>query len=151
MNKYRWSIIGGILAVILWVFTIFLNLDLFEAFSFCLQQHERIETDELIFPAVLFYLGVMIDLARRHQKNRIELEQMKIYRSMLQAMHHILNNFLQKMLLFKLTADQTEGFDPQILQMYDTIIADTVAQIRALECIEKPDEESILKTVQPTR
>lgn len=147
MREYKWTAVGLIAALTLWVITVSLHLDLFETFASCLQQHESTEADEVVFPVAIFYIFLMIDLIRRHQNSRIEIEKLKVYRSTLKAMNHILNNFLQKMLLFKLAAEETRGFDPEVLKRYDTIIDEATTQIDALECITKPDEENILKTI----
>ncbi|MDK2857616.1 MAG: hypothetical protein PWQ29_271 [Verrucomicrobiota bacterium] len=149
MREYKWTLIGLILAMGLWVLSVRFHLDLFEAFISYLRHHEYAEIDKFIPPILLFCIFATIDLACRHQKIRIEIEKLKVYRSMLKAMNHILNNFLHKMLLFKLTAEETEGFDPEVLKQYDTIIAEASAQINALEAIEKPAEETILRTVEP--
>lgn len=151
MKKYRWIITGLTLSIILWLAAAGLKLNLFESFVFCLNRHEHLEIDELIFPAALFYVFLMIHLVRRHHRNLIEIEKLKIYRVTLKAMNHILNNFLQKMLLFKLTAEETKGFNPEILKQYDTIIREATAQIDALECITDPDEKIILQTIEPGR
>lgn len=149
MQKYKWMLIGLTASAALWLATVVLDLDLFESFVFCLQQHEHLEFDELIFPAALFYIFLMIHLVRRHHKNRIEIERLRVYKATLNAMNHILNNFLQKMLLFKMTAEETKGFDPEILKQYDTIIDEATAQINALNCITKPDARTIFKTIEP--
>ena len=147
MKEYKWTIIGLISAFALWALSVGLHLDLFESFIACLQNQEHMELDEIVFPAAVFYVFIMIDLNRNRQQSRVEVEKNKVYRSMLKAMDHILNNFLQKMLLFKITAEETDGFNPDVLKKYDIIINETTAQINALECIAKPDEENILETI----
>ena len=147
MKEYKWTIIGLISAFALWVLSVGLHLNLFESFIACLRNYERIEVDEIVFPAAVFYVFIMIDLSRNRQRVRVEVEKHKVYRSMLKAMDHILNNFLQKMLLFKMTAEKTDGFNPDVLKKYDIIINEATAQINALECIAKPDEKNILETI----
>jgi hypothetical protein len=51
------------------------------------------------------------------------------------------------MLLFKLTADETVGFNPEVLKQYDKIIDEATAQINALNCLTHPDEDNILETI----
>lgn len=149
IKDHKWSFIGLFLAVMLWLTVVILDLDLFETFAHCMTHHEAVEFDELFFPAVILYIFLMIDLIFRHHRNQIKIENLKVYRAMVQAMNHVLNNFLQKMLLFKMTADETEGFDPDVLKQYNEIIDQTVAQIKALESIENPSEKQILETVLP--
>lgn len=63
--------------------------------------------------------------------------------------HHILNNFLNNMQLFKITAEDTLEFDPDVLSLYDVVIKDTSAQIEALGNITTIEEESIHASVTP--
>jgi hypothetical protein len=147
MKEYKWTIIGLISAFALWALTVSLHLDLFESFIACLKNNEHIEVDEIVFPAAVFYVFIMIDLSRNRQRSRVEVEKHKVYRSMLKAMDHILNNFLQKMLLFKMAAEETDGFNPDVLKKYDIIINEATAQINALEGITNPDAENILTTI----
>jgi len=148
IKKYKWIFTGLLLSTVLWLVTAGLNLDLFESFAFCLSRYEHLEMDEFVFPAALFYICLMIHLVRRHYRARIEIEKLKLYRVTVNAMNHILNNFLQKMLLFKMTAEETAGFNPDVLKRYDAIIEETKAQIDALGCITNPDEKTILKTIE---
>ncbi len=74
---------------------------------------------------------------------RKEMEKVEIYTSMLQANNHILNNFLNKMYLFKMEADESKDFDKEILAEYSGIIDETKAQIKNLEGIEKPLKNKI--------
>jgi hypothetical protein len=111
MRHYKLTLIGFAVAVTLWTLTVSLNLDIFENFMFCLQRHESFEIDELIFPTAIFYIFLMMNLVQRYHNHKLEIERLRVYRSMMKAMNHILNNFLQKMLLFKLTADETVGFN----------------------------------------
>ncbi len=147
MRHYKLTLIGFAVAVTLWSLTVSLNLDLFENFMFCLQRHEAFEMDELIFPAAIFYIFLMMNLVQRYHNHKLEIERLRVYRSMMKAMNHILNNFLQKMLLFKLTADETAGFNPEVLEQYDKIIDEATAQINALNCLTNPDEDNILETI----
>lgn len=78
-----------------------------------------------------------------------EREKIKIYKAMIRSTHHILNNFLQQMLIFKLTAEETPGFDRQVLSMYEQIIEDATKQIGALSRISNIDEKSIYESIAP--
>jgi hypothetical protein len=68
---------------------------------------------------------------------------------MMSAIHHILNNFLNQMQLFKMTAEDTPGFDHEILSLYDQIIDETSTQIGALSSITRINEVSISTSVSP--
>lgn len=70
-------------------------------------------------------------------------EKNKVYTAMLGASNHILNNFLNNMSLFKMEAEDSEDFDKSALELFDQVIDDTSAQIKSLEGIQNPDQESI--------
>lgn len=72
-----------------------------------------------------------------------DLAKIKVYKAMIHSAHHILNNFLNQMMIFKLTAEDTPGFDPKILSLYDKIIGDATTQIDALSSITTIDDISI--------
>ncbi len=55
-----------------------------------------------------------------------------IYKAMISAIHHVLNNFLNQMQLFKLVAEDTPGFNHEILSLYDDVIDEASGQIEAL-------------------
>ncbi|QHI70169.1 hypothetical protein [Tichowtungia aerotolerans] len=143
MKKYTWTITGFTLGFVLWFFISCLNIDVFETMAVFLSQYEHHELDELFIPIAIIYIFAMIDVSKQQRNLLVEKERLKIYRKMMKAVEHILNNFLQKMMLFKLTAEKTKGFDPKILFFYDHIIDETTEQIKALGSIQKPDERSI--------
>jgi predicted PurR-regulated permease PerM len=78
-----------------------------------------------------------------------EKEKIKIYKAMIKSTHHILNNFLNQMMIFKLTAEDTPGFDHNVLSLYEKIIEDATTQIDALSSITTIDEISICTSVAP--
>ena len=44
-----------------------------------------------------------------------EREKIKIYKAMIKYTNHIINNFLHQMMISKQTAENTLGFDPEVL------------------------------------
>ena len=68
---------------------------------------------------------------------------------MIESTHHILNNFLNQMMIFKLTAEDTPGFDHNVLSLYEKIIEDASTQIDTLSSITNIDEISIRASVAP--
>ena len=78
-----------------------------------------------------------------------EREKIRIYKAMIQSTHQILNNFLHQMTIFKLTAEDTPGFDHKVLALYEQIIEDATRQIAALSNITDIDEKSIRASIAP--
>jgi len=149
VSRYKWTITGFILMLFLWGCIAKFNLDIFEALTDFLNGFERYELNDLLLPVLIFYTFTMADLFRRHEVLQVETEKLKLYRKMVEAVYHIMNDFLQKMLAFKMTAEETRGFNPKALKLYDQIIQETDDKIQALGSLEKPDEELIEETISP--
>lgn len=149
MNNYKLTLIGLSLSVIVFLSTIILGADIFELFISTLERFERFEIDEILIPIAIFGVFAFIDMVRRLKANQIEREKIKIYKAMMSAIHHILNNFLHQMQLFKMTAEDTPGFDHEVLSLYDQVIDEASTQIGVLGSITRIDEVSISTSVSP--
>ena len=83
---------------------------------------------------VLFGAGADFHTNSLIKKNN---EKYAVYKSMLRASHHILNNFLQGSKLFQMEADESKDFDRSILKQFDELIVSVTAQVRDLEGIQE--------------
>ena len=98
------------------------------------------EVDEIWMRSVIVVLIVTVGiLADRLNKS----DRLDVYRGMLGATHHILNDFLQKMMQIRHEAEQSEDFDKDVLDLFDQIIDDTTAQIEQLDNISNPSKSAI--------
>ena len=98
------------------------------------------DVDEIWMRSVIVALVVTIGvLADRQNKS----DRRAVYRTMLGATHHILNNFLQKMMRIREAAEDSKDFDKEVLQLYDRIIDETTAQLRELDNISDPSRTAI--------
>jgi len=149
MGKYKFTLAGLAVAFVVYFITIIFNVDLFETVIKFLDTFEKYEVDEFIIPRSLLSIFALIDLFRRQRLQKIEIEKTKIYKAMLSSTHHILNNFLNQMQLFRITAEDTPGFDPKVLSLYEVVIKDASTQIEALGGITSIDEASIHESVAP--
>ncbi len=149
MNKYKLSITGLLVSVIVYLVTRFTKYDLFENFIKALQNFERHEIDEFIIPVVIFMIFLLIELFRKNQHLSVENEKIKIYKAMLRSIHYILNNFLNQMELFLITAQDIEEFPDDILALYEDISKDANAQIEALSNISSINPSSIEMSILP--
>ncbi len=149
MKNYKWTLIGLALAIILYLIVIVLNLDLFEALTSALESAEYYEIDEIIIPLLILIVFIFFDYIRKKRLIKIEREKIKIYKAMMSSSYRILNNYQLQMHYFKMAADNTPGFDPVVLSLYETVIKRGSEQIKALGSINNIDEESILATVAP--
>ncbi len=147
MYKHKLTLIGLSLAVMVYLIGITLELDLFEKFIAVLENLEEFELDEIIIPMTIFFIFLFLDKRRRIKVIRMENERLKIYKAMLSSSHHILNNFVYQMNIFKITAEETPGFDEQVLSLYEEIIDTATYQINSLSNLETIDESAIRTSV----
>lgn len=149
IKKYGFTLAGLAISAVLLLFTIINDIDLFEGFIHYLYIAETYEVDEFIIPFSIFSLFVFLNLCKRQKDYKIEQEKLVIYKAMLSSSHHVLNNFLNQMQIFKMTAEDTPDFDQDILKLYNQIIKNTSEQIDSLSNITTIDEESIFRSVAP--
>jgi len=149
MQKYALTLIGLSLALTVFSVSILFDIESFETVLEALEAFERYELDEIIIPLFILLFFTILDQNRRQHLHKTEQEKIKIYKAMMFSTHHILNNFLNNMQLFKMTAENTSDFDPEILSLYDVVIDDASAQIEALGNITAIDEGSIHASVTP--
>lgn len=79
-----------------------------------------------------------------------EEEKRRLFSATMRAVQHILNNFLQSMSLFRHTAQQAPGFQPEVSQLFDEVIFSTRDEIAKLSALESPSVEEISRTVYPS-
>ncbi|MDH7446694.1 hypothetical protein [Aquimarina sp. 2201CG14-23] len=147
MSNYKLTIIGLVISIFVYFTAIFLELDLFEQALAFLASIEQFEFDEFIIPLLIFSLFLVFDMRRRVKKIKLENAKLNIYKAMLSSSHHILNNFIYQMDIFKITAEDTPGFDAKILAFYEDIISNTSHQIYSLSNLPSIDEYSIRTSV----
>ncbi|MEW7291690.1 hypothetical protein [Aquimarina sp. 2304DJ70-9] len=147
MYKYKLTLIGLILSAIIYVISIVLQLDLFEKIIAVLASLEEYELDEIIIPILIFFVFLFLDKRRRIKAMQMENEKLKIYKAMLSSSHHILNNFVYQMSIFKTAAEETPGFDGQVLSLYEEIIDTATHQINSLSSLDTIDESAIRTSV----
>ncbi len=125
------------------------DLDPFDHLVIFFSSVEQYEIDEIFIGGLVFLFFLVADLISRRRDQKVEMEKVKIYRAMINSSHHILNNFLNQMLIFKMTAEDTPGFDPKILRLFDEIISDARHQIDALSTIAEISQEAIEESIKP--
>lgn len=126
-----------------------LDLEVFEMFTDSLQAMEHYNVDEFVFPSLVIVIAIFSDALRRRRLNTIEFEKAKIYKAMITSVQHVMNNFLNQMQIFKMTADKTPGFDPRVLALYEVVIKDAMTQLHALSSVTRIDEQAIKTSVEP--
>ncbi len=152
MNKYLYFIIGILVALIYWFFDSSLH-----HFGYGEPGFEWIPTDinelwmRIVICLLIVLFGFFADFhVRSIVKKERELEAQDIYRSTVYATHHILNNLLNQMQLFKLEALRSEAFDKEVLAYFDTALDDASTLIERLSSIESISEDSIKDSIKPS-
>ena len=98
----------------------------------------------ILITAVFLYLMIMQSNATIRAQ---EQEKVQVYDTTLSGMHHILNNFLNQMMIFRLEAEQSEDFDPEVLAYYDGVIGEAKGQISRLDSVADVTAESIREAI----
>ncbi|MBK1650067.1 response regulator [Rhabdochromatium marinum] len=83
------------------------------------------------------------------RREHAEIEKLKIYRAMARSTQHVLNNYLNKMNLFLMLAEETEGFPHDELQVIKDCSNEAQALVQQLTELKRIDEQSILQSVAP--
>ena len=68
---------------------------------------------------------------------------------MLDAMQHILNNFLQGMIYFRYLVEKNDDIDQETMEIYDRNITDTANRVNNLKNIQNPTRETIRERFLP--
>lgn len=83
------------------------------------------------------------------QKDYAEVEKIKVYRAMVFSTQHVLNNYLNQVGLFRMTAESLEDFPQDILELFDECTHQAERLVMKLSELEQIDEETIRESVMP--
>jgi len=151
MKKHLYFTLGILIALIYWFCDSSLHY-----FGYGEPKFEWIPTDinELWMRIVIFLLIVLFGLftdfhVRSIIKKERELVAQHIYRSTLRATHHILNNLLNQLQLFKLEALRSKDFNKEVLAYFDTALNEASVLIKRLSAIKSVSEDNIKDSIKP--
>ncbi len=146
-NWLTWTGVG--IGLVILVLSKLYDLDPFDRLADFFETVEQYELDEFFIAGLIVLVFFAADLLLKERKRKIEHEKVKVYKAMVSSAHHVLNNFLNQMLLFKITAEDTPGFDKEVLDLYDVVMEDAKEQINALSSITEVNEDKIKEAVRP--
>lgn len=114
------------------------------------------DIDELLMRTLIIILIIMLGIfadffSKKIMLKQKQLEAANIYNSMLYANHHILNNLLNQMQLFKMEAIKCKDFDKDVIKLYDVIIEEASELIARLSGIEDITEGNIMESISPQK
>lgn len=147
--RFKYTFIGLIISLGVLLVNLYFNLDLFDRYTSFLASGSPYNVDEIILSATILLFFIIFDVLRRVRKETLENEKLKIYKAMMYSHNHIINNFLNQVLLFKMTAEETPGFDPLMLKQYDEIVNETLKMIDSVGSITDISEDSIIESITP--
>lgn len=140
--KFIW--IGLTISVLLYLTTVFLQLDLFERAAEVLGSLELFEIDELIIPLIIFSMFALAHVFSQVKKVKIDAEKAKIYTAMLASTYQILNQLIDQMQLVRVAAKASSELDQDAIVKLDAVISEATMQIEKLSKISNIDAASIL-------
>lgn len=149
MKRYLVFLIGLLVSTSMYLVTGFTQIDYLKIYIRFLTGFEEHRLERLVIPVSVLFLFSIAQLLVNRRYELVEAEKAKIYGAMLRSTHHVLNNFLNNMLLFKLTAERTPEFPKEVLQLFDQVITDAEAQIVSLGSIERINVKNIQESVAP--
>lgn len=100
----------------------------------------------VIVTTLLLYVLIMRDMARARKQ---EQEKRDIFSATVKAAHHILNNFLNQMMLFKMEAEESDDFGKDVVEMYEEVMVEAQTQIKNLSAITDITTEQIEQSIAP--
>jgi len=103
----------------------------------------------IILLIVLF--GIFADsFSRKQAIKEKQLEAMHIYKSMMHATQHILNNLLNQMQLFRMEAERSKDFNRDCIKEYDEAFSEALNLVEKMSKVENITAENIDASVYPS-
>ncbi|MDH5766195.1 MAG: hypothetical protein OEZ38_09280 [Gammaproteobacteria bacterium] len=151
MKKHFYTYVTILLAPVLWFTDTTIDYFIFHEPDFEIIPSDLIELwmrSTIILLVIAF--GIYVDYSsRKLLEKEKQLEATRIYDSMLNATQHILNNLLNQMQLFRIEAQKSKDFDPEITELFNTSIEEAQVLIRRLSAVDTLDQKNIWASVDP--
>jgi glutaredoxin len=149
MKKKLFTIAAFLMAVVFWFFDSFIHHFLYKEPDFHIIPEDF---NELWMRTVIVLLIMLFGIFSDYFINKImfkekQLEVVYVYNAMIFASHHILNNLLNQMRLFKMEALRSKDFDQDVIDLYDNAIKEATDLMDTLSKVKDASEESIYAPV----
>ena len=133
--------------VLFFTFRAYFDLDLFETLIDGLSRIEHVEADEILFFIILAFVGLALDqtrnVGRQRAKNTLHKSRIQAVRSTMTAVHDIVNNALNNLLLIRLEAEKSQALSPDTLALFENLIEDTAVKLREIDELETLAERTL--------
>lgn len=142
-----------LIAIIFWFFDSSIHYFFYQESEFELLPSDY---NELWMRLIIITLMILLGAFTDYFSNKIlakerQLEAINIYNSMLKANQHILNNLLNQMQLFKVEAENSQDFNPDILKLFDKSVYEASELLYNLSQIENITDENIWASISQTK
>ncbi|MCG8433079.1 MAG: hypothetical protein MJA83_03480 [Gammaproteobacteria bacterium] len=140
------TVLALIVGTLIYLASLFLNVEIFEYLHVFLLEMEHLEIDELLLIILMLLVASLIDLhnayARRLEAEKIARVKLHTLQTTMRTVQDIVGNSLNNLLLFKIEAEKSNALDEKHLQDLDNLIYGTSEKINKLAnitvVVEKP-------------
>lgn len=147
LHRFPVTSFATVLATILMLASVFTHFDPFalmlELMLEVLEQIQRYKMDKLAIPVAVIMAGFLIDRMivrpREQREAEIQIQRLRVLKATMRSVHHIVNNFLNSLQLFRLDAEDTLPLES--LELLDELVRDTSAQLQTLGDLETTPEK----------
>ncbi len=108
-----------------------------------------IVTSMLATFAVLMTRARALALLAKEKEVELHFQKLQTVRLLLEAVHHIVNNFLNHFQLIKMEMEETGKINEATLKLLDESIEEAGKQIRILESIKDPADKANYDPIYP--
>jgi hypothetical protein len=153
MKNWIFSVVAFFIAFVFWFLDTSIHYLVYRE-----PQFELIPDDfnelwmRIVIVLLIILFGIFADyFSRKLLITQKQLEASRIYTSMINATHHILNNLLNQMQFFKIEALKSKDFDQEVLTLYDNALDEASELLERLSQIENITEENIWASIDPNK
>ena len=105
----------------------------------------------ILIALLIVTFGLFLDnAARKRLMQEKRLAASDTYNAMMHAVHHILNNLLNQMQLFRMEAERCEDFDREKLGLFDNALDEAKDLVDRLSEVNNITHENIRASVRPS-
>ena len=151
MKQKMFTIAAFLMALVFWFFDSSIHHFLYKEPEFHLIPDDFNELwMRIIIVSLIMLFGIFADyFTNKIMFKKKQLEVVYVYSSMIYASHHILNNLLSQMQLFKLEALKSKDFDRDVIDLYDNAIKEASNLIDTLSKVKDVSTEDVRVSPDP--
>lgn len=146
LSESRWTIFALVLVLAIVIAGAVLGVDFIHSELRILERlADRDRADDVLAAIGLVALGMLIDRrqsrlrARRQHEEEIQEHRLRVLKATMRTVQDIVNNFLNNLQLIQL--DMEELMPPETAELFERLIADTAAKLKALGDLQDTPEK----------